>query len=129
MELQERLDRLKRLREEAAASRTSSMRVDPPDEVVALRNRISELEEEAQSRVRGAPQEEKLLATVHASAAAEVNQLRVTVQALQRERDFVRSEMAKNRVEGDHSLLMSTLIDQGDSLWRGVGSNRYNLLS
>ena len=63
-ELQEGLDRLKRLRE-AAASHTSSMRVDPPDEVVALRNRVSELEEEAQSRVRGATQEEELPATVH----------------------------------------------------------------
>ena len=72
---------------------------------------------------------EELLATIHASTAAEINQLRVTVQDLQRERDFLRSEMAKNRVEGDQSLLMSTLIDQGDSLRRGVGSNRYNPLS
>ena len=105
------------------------MRVDLPDEMVALRNRISELEEEAQSRVRATPQEEELPATVHALAAAEINQLPVTVQDLQRERDFLRSEMAKNRVEGDQSLLMSTLIDQGDSLRRGVGSNRYNPLS
>ena len=90
-ELQEGLDRLKRLREEAAASHTSLMRVDPPDEVSALRNRISELEEEAQSRVRGARQEEELPATVHASAAAAINQLRVTVEDLQRERDFLRS--------------------------------------
>ena len=96
------------------------MRVDPPDESVALLKRISELKEEAQSRVR-APQEEELPATVHASTAAEINQLRVTVQDLQRERDFLRSEMAKNRVEGDQSLLMSTLIDQGDSMRRGVG--------
>ena len=107
------------------ASHTSSMRVDPPDEVVALRKRIAELEEEAQSRVR-APQEDELPATVHASTAAEINQLRVIVQNLQRERDFLRSEMAKNRC--DQSLLMSTLIDQGDSLRRGVGSNRCNPL-
>ena len=66
-----------------------------------------------------APQEEELSATVHASTAAEINQLRVTVQDLQRERDFLRSEMAKNRVEGNQSLLMSTLIDQGDSVRRG----------
>ena len=84
------------VQEEATASHTSSMRVDPPDEVVALRKRISELEEEAQSRVR-APQEDELPATVHVSTAAEINQLRVTVQDLQRERDFLRSEMAKNR--------------------------------
>ena len=64
------------------------MSVDPPDEVSALRNRISELEEEAQSRLRGAPQEEESPATVHASAAAEINQLRVTVQDLQRARFF-----------------------------------------
>ena len=96
--------------------------------MLASEQRISELEEEAQSRVR-APQEDELPATVHASTAAEINQLRVTVQDLQRERDFLRSEMAKNRVEGDQSLLMSTLIDQGDSLRRGVGSNRYNPLS
>ena len=50
-ELQEGLDRLKRLREEGS-SITHSMRVDPPDEVstLRLRNHISELEEEAQSR-------------------------------------------------------------------------------
>ena len=59
-EFQEGLERLKQLREEAAAH-TSSMRVDPPDEVSALRSRISELEEEAQTRVRGAPQEESRL--------------------------------------------------------------------
>ena len=40
VEFQEELDRLMRLREEPAASHTSSLRVDPPDEVVALRNRI-----------------------------------------------------------------------------------------
>ena len=57
------------------------------DEVVALRKRISELEEEAQSRVR-APQEDELPATIHVSTAAEINQLRVTVQDLQREPDF-----------------------------------------
>ena len=37
--------------------------------------------------------------------------MRVTVQDLQRERDFLRSEMAKNRgKEINQSLLMSTLI-------------------
>ena len=96
---------------------------------VEIRDSVQGVEEEAQSRERGAPQEEELPATVHASAAAEINQLRVTVQDLQRERDFLRSEMAKSRVEGDQSLLMSRLFDQGDSLRRQVGSNRYNPLS
>ena len=128
-ELQEGLDRLKRLREEAAASHTSSMRVDPPDEVstLRLRSHISELEKEAQSRERGAPQVEELPATAHVLAEAEINQLRVAVRDLQRERDFLR--LAKNRVEEDQSLVMSTLIDQGDSVRKGVGSNRCNAWS
>ena len=98
VEVQEGLDRLKRLREEAVASHTSSLRVDP----IA--------EEEAQSRVR-APQEDELPATVHASTAAEINQLRVAVQDLQRDRDFLRSEMAKNRV-GRRSVSSDVDIDR-----------------
>ena len=125
-ELQEGVERLQRLREEATAQ-MSSMRVEPPDEVSVLRNRISELEREAQSRVP--IQEADVPPTIQVPSAAEINQLRAAVQELQSERDFLRSEMSKSRVEGDQSFLMSTLIDQGDSLRRGVGSNRFNPLS
>ena len=56
-------------------------------------------------------------ATLPASGAEEVEMLRTSVENLHRERAALRAELARQRA-GDPSALMSTLIDQGDSLAR-----------
>ena len=63
-------------------------------------------------------------ATLPASGAEEVNMLRTSVENLHRERAALRAELARQRA-GNPSALMSTLIDQGDSLAR----ERYNPLT
>ena len=68
-------------------------------------------------------------ATIPASGAEEINQLRTTVEELQRERAMLRSEVARQR-NGDQSALLSTLIDHGESVARNsVVGNRFNPLA
>ena len=109
-ELQEGLLRLQRFREEAAAQ---TQPADRPD---------------------GGMPDGGVPPTAPVGAAAEVNRLRSMVDELQRERDLLREEVSSQRAgkdPGNQSVLMSTLIDHGDTLRRGTisGGNRYNPLA
>ena len=95
-ELNEGVQRLQRLREEAAAQ---------PRAPTAEDGEVPPIAPEAQ--------------------AVEFNQLRATIEDLQRERDRLRSEVSRQRAEESRPLEQSA-IDQGDMLSRG---NRFNPLA
>ena len=95
-ELNEGVQRLQRLREEAAAQ---------PRAPTAEHGEVPPVAPEAQ--------------------AVEVNQLRATIEDLQRERDRLRSEVSRQRAEESRPLEQS-VIEQGDMLSRG---NRFNPLA
>ena len=90
--------------------------------------RLQRLREEAAAQRRDQTAEHgEVPPTAPAVSAVEINQLRASVGDLQRERDRLRSEVTRQRAEEsrplDKSALMSTLIDQGDTLSRGNGYN------
>ena len=95
-----------------------------PAAVAELQGRIDELIRERDALRSAVPPLGDPAATLPASGAEEVNMLRTSVENLQRERAALRAELTRQRA-GDPSALMSTLIDQGDSLAR----ERYNPLS
>ena len=96
-ELNEGVQRLQCLREEAAAQ--------PRRALTAEHGEVPPIAPEAQ--------------------AIEVNQLRETIEDLQRERDQLRSEVSRQRVEESRPL-EQLAIDQGDMLSRG---NLFNPLA
>ena len=112
-ELQHGLDRLKRLREEAAAQ-TAAAPPEPDEELNLLRNRVAELQREGAARISQIEREAAnriatiqaastgipdVLATEPAVAAVELNRLRGVAADLERERDRLRSEASRLRAE------------------------------
>ena len=95
-----------------------------PVAVAELQGRIDELIRERDALRSAVPPVRDPAATLPASGAEEVKMLRTSVENLHRERAALRAEVARQRA-GDPSALMSTLIDQGDSLAR----ERYNPLT
>ena len=94
-------------------------------EISELQSRIDDLirERDALKVVSAQPS-----ATAPVSGAEEINQLRATVEELQRERAMLRSEVVRHR-SGDQSVLLSTFIDQGESVARNGSGNRFNPLA
>ena len=87
--------------------------------------RLQRLREEAAAQPRAPTAEHGEVPPIPPEAPAEVNHLRATVEDLQRERDRLRSEVSRQRVEESRPLEQS-VIDQGDMLSRG---NRFNPLA
>ena len=98
-ELTEGVQRLQRLREEAAAQprAPTAEHGEVPPIATAERGEVPPIAPEAQ--------------------AVEVNQLRATIEDLQRERDRLRSEVSRQRTEESRPLEQS-VIDRGDMLSR-----------
>ena len=86
--------------------------------------RLQRLREEAAAQPR-APTAERGEVPPIPEAQAEVNQLRATIEDLQRERDRLRSEVSNQRAEESRPLEQS-VIDQGGMFSRG---NRFNPLA
>ena len=87
--------------------------------------RLQRLREEAAAQPRAPTAEHGEVPPIaHEAQAVEVNQLRATIEDLQRERDRLRSEVSRQRAEESRPLEQS-VIDQGDMLSRG---NRFNPL-
>ena len=112
--------RLERLRSTVVAP----MQQEIP-EISELQSRIDDLirQRDALKVVSAQPS-----ATAPVSGAEEINQLRATVEELQRERAMLRSEVVGHR-SGDQSVLLSTLMDQGESVPRNGSGNRFNPLA
>ena len=113
----------------AVAHRDSNGERSPWREV-ELQGKIDELIRERDALRAGATLQGDPSATVPASGAEELNLLRSTVDSLQRERELLRAEVARQRAVVDQSTVMATLIVHGELLAReSVTGNRFNPLS
>ena len=126
-ELQEGLDRLKRLREEAAAQ-TAAAPPEPDEELNQLRNRVAELQREGAARISEIEREAaNRIATIQAAstgipdvpatepavATVELNRLRGVAADLERERDRLRSEVSRLRAEAPTGVSDQPMLTSG----------------